>query len=284
MPEGNTVSQDPGKNTESADPSLRRRMLDAAQRLVDEDGGLTVSLEHLTLDRVIKEAGASRTSVYRIWASKDDFNSDLLKDLAGPSWQGTAAFDDATIRLARDTVAENLGELSSAEGRRRVLLETIRLAANQNFEAVISSAQWRTYVALSATVLSMPTANENKDVILSALRESEQIFLESMAEFYEDMSIILGLKLKSNVPSFETLAAAGAAVVEGLGLRHTLNEQLVNTRLKYANDGDWHLASLAFLGIFDQLIEPVPDEDYSFPQALSSYLKRLAEREEVRAR
>jgi AcrR family transcriptional regulator len=60
-----------------------------------------VSVDHLALDEVIKEAGVARTSVYREWRTKDEFYLDLLCDMAGPSWQGTAAFDEETIKLAR---------------------------------------------------------------------------------------------------------------------------------------------------------------------------------------
>ncbi len=262
---------------------LRRRMLDAAQRLVEREGGLSVSLEHLTLDKVIKEAGASRTSVYRIWSNKDEFNLDLLCDLAGPSWQGTAAFDEATIKLARDIVAERMADLVTADGRRRVLLEAIRRAALQNYNAVVKSTQWRTYVALTATVLSMSIEGEGREKVLTALQEAEHVFVRRMARFYEDMAVILGLRLKPHVESYETIAAVGASVVEGLGLRQLLTSSVVNRPLTIEDETgasqEWHLAAVGFLGVFDQLVEPIPEEEYSFPDALSTYLKRLSERE-----
>jgi AcrR family transcriptional regulator len=269
---------------ELGESRLRRRMLDAAQRLVEREGGLSVSVEHLTLDKVIKEAGASRTSVYRIWSNKDEFNLDLLCDLAGPSWQGTAAFDEATIKLARDIVAERMADLVTAEGRRRVLLEAIRRAALQNYNAVVKSTQWRTYVALTATVLSMsPLEIEAREKVLTALQEAEEVFVRRMARFYEDMGVILGLQLKPHVESYETIAAVGASVVEGLGLRQLLTSSVVNQPLSIEDDTgttqEWHLAAVGFLGVFDQLVEPILEEEYSFPDALSSYLKRLSERE-----
>ncbi|RBY95408.1 hypothetical protein DQ237_15245 [Blastococcus sp. TF02-8] len=256
-------------------------MLDAAQRLVDRAGGLTVSLESMTLDQVIKEAGVSRTSVYREWDKKEDFYVDLLCDLAGPSWQGTAAFDEETIRLARSIVAERIEELRTEEGRRRVLRETVRRAARQNFNAVVASSQWRTYVALTATVMSL-SDNEARTRVRDALQAAERVFIERMSNFYADMSIMFGFRLKSYINSYETLAAVGASVVEGLGLRQSLTPDIVNRQIMIPGpDGpeEWHLAALGFLGILEQCIEPQPD--YNPDDALKDYLKQLASREKL---
>ncbi len=103
-----------------------------------------------------------------------------------------------------------------------------------------------------------------------------------MTNFYADMALILGLRLRSHVESDETVAAAGAAVIEGLGLRQLLTPDVVNRPLPLEEAGgpqEWHLAARAFLGIFDELVEPVDDSEYSFPKALATYLKRFGERE-----
>lgn len=257
---------------------LRRRMLDAAQRLVEQAGGLSVHLGNLPLDRVIKEAGVARTSVYREWDNKEAFYLDLLSDLAGPGWQGTAAFDEETIKLARNVVADRLDQLQTPGGRRRVLEEAVRQGARQNFGAVVASTAWRSYVTLTATLLSSP--EETRRRIQESLQAAEQVFLERMSDFYADMTVILGLRLRSHVKSFQTLAAVGASVVEGLGLRQMLIPDVVNAPvLVEGPDGpeEWHLAALGFLGILDALVEP--DPAYNYPEALATYLKRLAERE-----
>ena len=259
---------------------LRRKMLDAAQRLLDQAGGLSVTLEDLGLDKVIKEAGVSRTSVYREWENKEEFYIDLLCDLAGPSWQGTAAFDEQTILLARNVVTDDLSALASAEGRRQLLIKAVNVAAEQNYRAVITSIQWRTYVTLTATVLSISTESSGRARIEQALRRSEAFFLGKMADFYSDMAIVLGLRLRSYVPSYELLAAAGAAVVEGLALRQTLMPELVNQRIVIREGelaGGWHLAALGFLGVFDGMVES--DPAYDLGEALPRYMKQLAERE-----
>ena len=258
---------------------LRRRMLDAAQRLVEQDGGLTVSLENLGMDRVIKEAGVSRTSVYREWANKEAFNLDLFCDLAGPSWQGTAAFDDETIELARNMVAENLDELATAEGRERLIRRVIRVAAKRNFDAITASTQWRTYVALTATALTLPE-DRSRERVQEALQAAESHFLGNMSRFYDDMATVLGYQLQAHVESWETVAAVGGSIVEGLALRQILVPDVITRPIQMPTaDGaeEWHLAAVAFLHLIMGMIEPNPS--YDPDSALVDYLKRLAGRE-----
>lgn len=260
-------------------PGLRRRMLDAAQRLVEEDGGLTVSLENLGMDRVIKEAGVSRTSVYREWPNKEAFYVDLLCDMAGPGWQGTAAFDAETMELARNIVAEHLDSLQTAEGRERLLHEVIRVAAKRNFDAITASTQWRTYVALTATALGLPDP-EARGRVQAGLQSAEHYFLRNMTQFYDDMATLLGYKLRPFVDDYEIVAAVGGSIVEGLALRQMLVPDIIARPVIMPDvDGDkeWHLAALAFLQLILGMIEPDPDYDPS--TALVSYLKRLSGRE-----
>ncbi|WP_147252095.1 TetR family transcriptional regulator [Blastococcus sp. TF02-9] len=254
-------------------------MLDAAQRLVERAGGLSVNLENLSYPDILKEAGVARTSVYREWKTKEDFYVDLLCDLAGPSWQGTAAFDEKTIKIARDIVADRVAELQEPAGREQLLRDVVRVAAQQNFDALMSSTAWRTYVALSATVMGLPDA-DSRQRVLAALQEAERTFIRNMAEFYADMATVLGFRLRAHAKSFDVVAAAGASVVEGMGLRRLLAPELVDRPLDVEGPHgaeQWHLAAFSYWTILQGMIEADPDYDYA--KALATYLKRLAQRE-----
>jgi AcrR family transcriptional regulator len=56
-------------------------MLRAAMAMVNRTG-LTVSLDHISFEDVIRDADVSRSAVYRRWPFKDLFFSDLVKELA----------------------------------------------------------------------------------------------------------------------------------------------------------------------------------------------------------
>ena len=255
-----------------SDSSLRRTVLDAALAMVERAGGLQASLEHLSLEQVIKESGVPRASAYREWPNKAAFHLDLMCELAGPNWQGTAAFDADTIRVAMAVVADRLHLLHTPQGRRAVLMDAARQGAEQNFRTVTTSAQWRSYVTLSATLLSLPEQSD-RDRVRTALEEAERTFIGRMARFYEVMAIILGVRLRPWVPSFLHVAAAGAAGVEGLGLRNLLTPDLVGTPLHPEGpDGEpWSLAAVGFFAILDRMIEVDPDYDPTL--ALTRYLK-----------
>ena len=64
-----------------SDEETEQRMLQAALAMVNQ-AGLTVSLDHISFEDVIRDAGVSRSAVYRRWPYKDLFFSDLLRELA----------------------------------------------------------------------------------------------------------------------------------------------------------------------------------------------------------
>src|SRR4051794_32633470 len=142
-----------GRPRRLPDSEVRDRVL-AATRSLLEPHGLGISLGAVSFEDAIQTARVSRSAAYRIWPSKDDFVSDVLVALASDTAPGMAAFDEETIKVAVRTVAAHPERLETAEGRREAFLEACRHGANQNFGAILSSTDWRTYIALEATVAS----------------------------------------------------------------------------------------------------------------------------------
>jgi AcrR family transcriptional regulator len=119
-----------------SDEETERRLLAAAVARVDRTG-LTVSLDHISFEDVIRDAGVSRSSAYRRWPYKDLFFSDLLKELAKAASPGLAG-DEGTLDLLRRVVLDHLDWLERPELRSRLVLELIRQAAPLDFAAINS--------------------------------------------------------------------------------------------------------------------------------------------------
>jgi AcrR family transcriptional regulator len=261
---------------------VRERMLEEAHRVVTILG-VTASLEDLSMEDVIKAAGVPRASVYRIWPYRGDFIADLLEHMAGPDWFGSGSYDVETLKVAAKTVLAHKDRMTTLAGRRAVACEAIRVAAERNYDYVASDPNWKIYIALIATSGGARDP-ATRARVATALAESDGRFTANMATFYGLMGGLMGFRPRASY-TFEHLAVAGAAIVEGLALRRILVATaeaadgddprtrlaaLVTERVSgpgLDGDADWSLAALGFLGVFDALVEPVPDGEYD-PNAI----------------
>lgn len=275
MPEDNQMSDRRARGLGStkrrlSDDEIRDRMIKAAEGMVEETG-LTVSLDHLSFEEVIGKAGVSRSAVYRIWPFKEEFYVDLVCELAGPSWQGSALGNKATIERALKLVLSNQDKLDTVEGRQWLVREAIRQVATSDFLALAGSKQWQTFVALSATVLSLPDG-ETRSRVLEALKSGEEIFQREITGFYETMARLLGFRMRDPYGgNFAVLTICGASVLEGLALRHLVSPELTDTKFLLPSGSEqieWSIASIGFLAVFEQLIEVDPGYDLEGARAV----------------
>src|SRR5580693_9873285 len=88
---------------------IRQRMLDAGRELALE-AGAALTIEHLRLEEVIQRARVPRSSVYRMWAYREDYTEDLLCYLAGPgsSFADRTVFDPETVTVIGRALQENM--------------------------------------------------------------------------------------------------------------------------------------------------------------------------------
>lgn len=272
----NAESETPAPKSVSVGHDAQRRMIvHEAVREITETGGVALDLDYLNFEGIAEAANVARSTAYRLWENgRIGFRQDVLLELvAGLGWFGTAAFDEQTVTLAADVVASRLDELATLEGRQSIMREAIRVAAEQNFKALLVDPRWRTYVAIAATTASTKD-DEFRQRLTLALEASERQFIANMARFYDNMAVVLGMRLRGDF-SFADLAATGAAVVEGLALRHQSVPSLV-TKAHYredAGDEPWTLAAVGFLGIISEMVE-LDDEEYDVNQALGEYFRR----------
>ncbi|MCN9243594.1 hypothetical protein NGF19_22860 [Streptomyces sp. RY43-2] len=237
-------------------------MLDTAMAMIDATG-LTVSLEHIGFEDVIRDAGVARSAVYRRWPYKDLFFSDLLKAIAATApaaigTDGTVA-EDAVRRLALD----RLDQFRTPEGRRALLVELLRQGALRDFEAMHASPQWRTYIALHATFLSLADG-ELRTEVQAALATAERGLIDGITRSYEQLAALLGLRLRPELgATFDELAAQVSATMRGFVITARSLPDLAERRpragvLGAAEPVEWSQPALGVVAVALSFLEPDP--------------------------
>ena len=246
----------PGRSNRQSADETRELALSTALSMLAQTG-LTVSLEHLSIEDLIRTAGLPRSTFYRLWPAKENFFADLLIELATSSESHDAMFYPGTQDAAYGVIEGNQHLLVTHEGRVAVLREVVRVATRRNFDHFSDSTAWRTHVTLITTASSLAD-DANRDRLVTALRDTERQFIERTSTFYGEALAGLGFSFLPGASS-ELLAGLGAAVVEGLAQRRLVNPDLADTIiLKPGIDGtpvEWHPAALGFWGILEALVD-----------------------------
>lgn len=237
-------------------------MLDAASEMI-EGSGLTVSLDHISFEEVIQRAGVSRSAAYRRWPYKDLFFTDLLRDLAGAGRPVTAyALAGRPAAVARLALA-HLDQAGTPDGRRDLILELIREAGLGEFEISSRSPEWRTYIGLHATFLSVSDDALRGD-LEAALGASEHSFISNVAASWRRLSELFGYRLRSELgTTFEDLASLLVVTLRGLVLMAAASPELGSRRIRGAPFGtaqekEWSLPALLMASIAFAFLEPDP--------------------------
>ncbi|WP_067141398.1 TetR/AcrR family transcriptional regulator [Microtetraspora malaysiensis] len=245
-----------------SDEETERRMLQAAMAAID-DTGLTVSMEHISFEDVIRDAGVSRSAAYRRWPYKDLFFSDLLREIAGAATPAAVVEERSASELIRAVARDRLNWLESPERRRELCAEMLRQGALHDFEIIHGSTQWRTYLALHATFLSLDDGTLRADV-RDALARSERAFVNQIAEAYRQMADLLGYRLRPELhATFETMASLAHATMRGLVIMAMSTPEIATRRVEAHPFGaseaaEWSLPAIGIAGTAFTFLEPDP--------------------------
>ena len=253
-----------------SDVDTEQRMIRAAIGLVSEQG-LTVSLDHLSLEEVIARADVSRSSAYRRWPYKDLFLADLLVALA----RATDLSAEPPGLVEELVALIEAADLTSAQARRDLLVEGLRLASTAEFERMSTSPRWQTYLALSATVTGLP-AGGVRDAAAAAILDAERRFAARRAHVYGNLATMIGYRPRGNLDpetSFELMASATGAIMTGYIVRSLANPQIATTTRHLAGFGstaarDWTAPGYGLTAIVDAFLEPDPDATWT-PDAIA---------------
>ncbi len=245
-----------------SDEETERRMVQAGVSMVNQ-AGLTVSIEHLSFEDVIREAKVSRSTVYRRWPYKDLFFSDLLKELANAATPAALAGEAAGLAVVKAVFLEHLDWLATADRRRSLLLELIRVGAQHDFDTMRGSIEWRTYLALHATFQGVVDEALRAD-LQAGLALSEASFIRRIAASWERLSRLLGYRLRPELGlTYETIAALLSADLRGHVLMALAGPDLATRMIEARPEGAdgvaaWSAPAVAAASIATACFEPDP--------------------------
>ncbi len=250
----------PERRQRISQQQTEERMLAAAVDQINA-AGLTVSLDHLSFEAVISAADVSRTAAYRKWPNKELFLNDLVRELAQAATP-RAVVQDASWGLIAGLVLADAERLADPAERWALGVELMRQAADGDFAVMHASAEWRTYLALNATFLSL-TDPVLRAEVQAALAAAQQRFVDGIAAGWQLLAGLLGFRLRAGVTSFDTLAAMISASVRGLVLMALADPAIASNRLEAdpfgAGKAPWSLAALGCAGIAAGFLEPDPE-------------------------
>jgi AcrR family transcriptional regulator len=232
-------------------------MLQAAVAMVHRTG-LTVSLDHISFEDVIRDADVSRSAVYRRWPYKDLFFSDLVKELARDATPPAIASDE--LNLIQQIVAGRLDWLETPGGRRRLLLELFRRLSLLDFETLYRSPEWRTYLALHATFVSLADG-ELREEVQEILARSEREHTSQVAAAWERLAALFGYRPRPGA-TFAVLATLLSATMRGLIITALSLPELAGPQAHgnpFGADGDWSLDAIALTSLALAFLEPDPE-------------------------
>jgi AcrR family transcriptional regulator len=242
-----------------SDHETEQRVLHAAMALVNRTG-LTVSLDHLSFEDLIRDAHVARSAVYRRWPYKDLFFSDLVKELAK---NATPTIVDDEVALMRQVVAEHLDWVDTPQLRQALVVELFRQLALLDFQTMYGSTGWRTYIALHATVMSL-AEGDLRDQVQVALSQTEQAHTARVAKAWEQLVGLFGYRLRPELgATFETMATLLSATMRGLIVMALSTPDIAAHRVQASPFGaagkdEWSLAAIGLASIAVAFLEPDP--------------------------
>ena len=257
-------------------------MLDAALELLAEDG-VSVALDGLQLEDVIRRADVSRTSAYRRWPTREAFLEDVLVELA----QG-AELTEVGPRVGAEgaaLLAAHRDALTTEEGRREVFVELLRLSLQTDLEAILASPAFRTYLALRAAFVGVPS-EDLRTRLAAALAHSERRTVARGSAILSGACRLLGLRLTGPLgdgPDGPTvLSRAIAASTTGFVVAALADPDVVTATRRLAPFGSsrpaqWSVPALTLAGLVLAHVEPDPDATVPDVDSLVAALPRLVD-------
>lgn len=258
-----SATQAPRSRQRLSDTETERRMLDAALATLAEHG-MSVGLDDVRLEDVIRAAGVSRTSAYRRWPTRDAFVHDLLVEVARRTTVLSVAAEAAADV---DALADALEHGPADAGQvHDTLVELLRVSFTVDLAAASRSPQFRTYLGLQATFVGL-RSEELRGRIAEVLTESEDRVAARGAALIGAAAQAFGLRPVpplAGPDGFDVVSRALAATTTGFLVAALATPTLLTDRSTLAAHGssraaEWSTPVFVLTGMVLAAVEPDPD-------------------------
>lgn len=237
-------------------------MLAAALATLDAEG-VSVALDQVSMERAITASGVSRASAYRRWPTRADFLTDVLAQAVSRTDLVPETEEDVGVLLT--LLADRLPEVRTEQGRRDLIVEGLRLAADRDVRRLLASAAWSNHLALAATHRSLP-AGTLKTSVGRALVAAERRFTARRADVLAHLPAVLGYRLVppwSGSEGYRVLSSASGAMMTGILIRAHADPTWLDERTDLRPFGSsrvaaWSEPELHLAGVFLSHLEPDP--------------------------
>ncbi|MCC2335038.1 TetR/AcrR family transcriptional regulator [Cellulomonas wangsupingiae] len=237
------------------------RVVAAAVELVHQRG-LKVGLDGISLEEAIAASGVSRATAYRRWPNRSDFLRHVLLRVVHDARLEPES--DADIAAVRDRIATSRDSLVTEQGRRTLVVESLRITTESDFRRLAGSRRWRDHLALRATCSSLP-AGDLRDAVAAALHASERAFTEHRARVYSRLPGVLGYRLVPWLDAssgYTLMAATTGALMVGLVGRAAIVPTGPAVQMRAFGSTErspWTTQSYAITSAVLSFLEPDPD-------------------------
>lgn len=248
------------------------KVIDAAVAQVRECG-VTLGLDGISLEEAIAASGVARATAYRHWPNRAAFLREVLLRIVHETTLLPEGPEE--IGALREFISAHQGEFATETGRRTLVVESLRIAFEADFQRLATSREWRDYLALRATCGTLPDSGL-RTAVTAELAAAERSFAAHRAAVYSRFPELLGYRLttpSAGGAGFELMSQAMGALMTGLVVRASANAESASFQARAFGsslESGWTGTTYALVAAMLSYLEPDPSVQWTTTRIAAS--------------